>query len=112
MNSSPTTPTNSSSSRHRVSVSAMLDEERGSTAIERTLTLRRVFREPAAEQRPGAERVVLDTDRGRITTELHRPAGEEKAVDRLGVIGVGAGGGGLDGPAAGLYPAACAEFQS
>jgi hypothetical protein len=55
----------------------------------------------------------LQTDRGDIETRYHQPrndAGPESK--KFGVVWVGGAGGGLDGPARGLYPAACEELQA
>jgi hypothetical protein len=53
----------------------------------------------------------LNTDRGDIVARYHpAPATAVKTKD-LGVIWVGGAGGGLDGPARGLYPEACARLQ-
>ncbi len=61
-------------------------------------------REPLA---PGEERVLLRTDRGAIECRYHAAA----ASAGVGVVWVGGAGGGLDGPARGLYPAACRRLQ-
>lgn len=50
--------------------------------------------------------VTLATNRGDIVTRYH-PA----APGTAGVVWVGGAGGGLDGPARGLYPAACRRLQ-
>ena len=52
----------------------------------------------------------LHTDRGDVDTRFH-PAPEGSAAKQLGVVWVGGAGGGLDGPARGLYPAASQELQ-
>ena len=55
----------------------------------------------------------LRTDRGDIETRYHPPRGQSKAgAAKLGVVWVGGAGGGLDGPARGLYPAACEQLQA
>jgi alpha/beta superfamily hydrolase len=70
-----------------------------------TLTLRSVRREPTAD---GVEALELHTDNGIIAALLHGV--KTDARGRAGVW-VGGAGGGLDGPARGLYPAACDELQ-
>jgi len=60
------------------------------------LEVREVERGPAED---GAERLALHTDAGTITCRLHDAQGGDAAV--LWVFG---GGGGLGGPAGGLYP--------
>lgn len=57
-------------------------------------------RREAAED--GVERVLLSTNRGEIETRYHAAAGAS-----AGVVWVGGAGGGLDGPARGLYPEGC-----
>jgi alpha-beta hydrolase superfamily lysophospholipase len=57
----------------------------------------------------GERSVVLSTERGDIIARYH--AAEAGAVARCGVVWVGGSGGGLDGPAGGLYPAACRRLQ-
>ena len=52
----------------------------------------------------------LHTDRGDIDARFH-PAPENSAGKGLGVVWVGGAGGGLDGPARGLYPAASEQLQ-
>ncbi|HEU4754035.1 MAG TPA: alpha/beta hydrolase [Armatimonadota bacterium] len=54
----------------------------------------------------GVEEVTLRTDRGEIVCRYHPAPG---AV--AGVVWVGGAGGGLDGPARGLYPEACRRLQ-
>jgi uncharacterized protein len=50
--------------------------------------------------------VIFQTDRGHIMARYHPAPGAE-----AGVVWVGGAGGGLDGPARGLYPAACRRLQ-
>ena len=52
----------------------------------------------------------LHTDRGDIDSRFHQGA-ESSAGEGLGVVWVGGAGGGLDGPARGLYPAASEQLQ-
>ncbi|HEX8235683.1 MAG TPA: dienelactone hydrolase family protein [Abditibacteriaceae bacterium] len=52
--------------------------------------------------------VVLCTNRGDIIARYHAATG---VAARCGVVWVGGAGGGLDGPARGLYPAACRRLQ-
>ena len=52
----------------------------------------------------------LHTDRGDIDARFH-PGAENSAAKGLGVVWVGGAGGGLDGPARGLYPAASEQLQ-
>jgi hypothetical protein len=52
----------------------------------------------------------LHTDRGDIIARFH-PVERAKKAKGLGVVWVGGAGGGLDGPARGLYPEACARLQ-
>ncbi|CAA9226585.1 MAG: hypothetical protein AVDCRST_MAG42-881 [uncultured Chthoniobacterales bacterium] len=52
----------------------------------------------------------LHTDRGDIDARFH-PAPAGSATKQLGVVWVGGAGGGLDGPARGLYPAASEQLQ-
>ncbi len=53
----------------------------------------------------------LQTNRGDITARFHpAPAGARDAK-HMGVVWVGGAGGGLDGPARGLYPAAAEKLQ-
>jgi pimeloyl-ACP methyl ester carboxylesterase len=55
----------------------------------------------------------LQTDRGDIETRYHPAAPNAPAeAKKLGVVWVGGAGGGLDGPARGLYPAACEQLQA
>jgi hypothetical protein len=54
----------------------------------------------------GVERVVLRTNGGDIETRYHAVPGAA-----AGVVWVGGAGGGLDGPARGLYPEACRRLQ-
>lgn len=54
--------------------------------------------------------VKLHTDRGDIDARFH-PAPKSSAGNGLGVVWVGGAGGGLDGPARGLYPAAAEQLQ-
>jgi hypothetical protein len=55
----------------------------------------------------------LQTDRGEIEARYH-PARADATADskKLGVVWVGGAGGGLDGPARGLYPAASQQLQA
>lgn len=57
---------------------------------------------------PGESGVIMSTDHGEITARYHAPG---DGVARCGVVWVGGSGGGLDGPARGLYPAACRRLQ-
>jgi alpha-beta hydrolase superfamily lysophospholipase len=57
----------------------------------------------------GEQAIVLGTDRGDIVARYHVPS--DGGVARCGVVWVGGSGGGLDGPARGLYPAACRRLQ-
>ena len=57
----------------------------------------------------GVVALKLHTDRGDIDTRFH-PAPKNSAT-QLGVVWVGGAGGGLDGPARGLYPAASEQLQ-
>lgn len=52
---------------------------------------------------------TIDTDDGAFSAKLH--ASDVVENTRGAVAWVGGAGGGLDGPARGLYPAACAELQ-
>jgi fermentation-respiration switch protein FrsA (DUF1100 family) len=55
----------------------------------------------------------LQTDRGEIETRYHpAPADAPTDAKKLGVVWVGGAGGGLDGPARRLYPAACEQLQA
>lgn len=72
-----------------------------------TLTLRRVRR----QRLPGnLQLLTLETDRGTVEGRLH-PAELSDGQTRRAVVWVGGAGGGLNGPAHGLYPSACAELQ-
>jgi pimeloyl-ACP methyl ester carboxylesterase len=53
----------------------------------------------------------LHTDRGDIDARFHPATGGTAAAKQLGVVWVGGAGGGLDGPARGLYPAASEQLQ-
>ncbi|HSH38838.1 MAG TPA: dienelactone hydrolase family protein [Chthoniobacterales bacterium] len=53
----------------------------------------------------------LHTDRGDIDARFHPSADAAPAAKQLGVVWVGGAGGGLDGPARGLYPAASEQLQ-
>lgn len=68
-----------------------------------TLTWTDTFREPLG---PDEWTVTLRADHGDIPTRYH-PA----LAGTLGVVWVGGAGGGLDGPARGLYPEACRRLQ-
>lgn len=68
------------------------------------------FREPPVGAPPVAV-LTLRTDRGDILTRYHPASGAEGGPAKTGVIWVGGSGGGLDGPARGLYPAACTGLQ-
>jgi alpha-beta hydrolase superfamily lysophospholipase len=57
----------------------------------------------------GTWAVTLRTDRGDITARYH-PVSDGHDV-RGGAVWVGGAGGGLDGPARGLYPEACRRLQ-
>jgi hypothetical protein len=52
----------------------------------------------------------LHTDGGDIDARFH-PSPPNSAAKQLGVVWVGGAGGGLDGPARGLYPAASEQLQ-
>jgi len=71
---------------------------------EQSLSWIRAEREPLEE---GAWAVVLQTDRGNIPTRYHPVSGA-----KTGVVWVGGAGGGLDGPARGLYPEGCRRLQA
>jgi alpha-beta hydrolase superfamily lysophospholipase len=60
-----------------------------------------------SEAEAGVQAIVLRTDRGDIETRYH-PATAATA----GVVWVGGAGGGLDGPARGLYPEGCRRLQA
>jgi alpha-beta hydrolase superfamily lysophospholipase len=70
--------------------------------------------EGVARQRT-ADKIValkLQTNHGDIECRYHpAPASAPKDAKRLGVVWVGGAGGGLDGPARGLYPAASEQLQ-
>jgi uncharacterized protein len=70
---------------------------------EASLAWQETTRGPECE---GVVPLTLDTDRGEIRA-LYHPASGATA----GVVWVGGAGGGLDGPARGLYPAACERLQ-
>ncbi len=53
--------------------------------------------------------VTLETTAGFIATRYHPANGHAAATE--GVVWVGGAGGGLDGPARGLYPAMCIQLQ-
>src|SRR5690348_12926434 len=55
---------------------------------------------------PGIEEWLLETNRGAIVTRYHPVEGA-----RAGVVWVGGAGGGLDGPARGIYVEACRRLQ-
>jgi hypothetical protein len=75
-----------------------------------TLRLKSVARESAANKVVGLR---LQTDRGEIETRYHPPRSEAAPESKkLAVVWVGGAGGGLDGPARGLYPAACEQLQA
>jgi pimeloyl-ACP methyl ester carboxylesterase len=59
----------------------------------------------------GVEPVTLHTDLGDIVGRYH-PANRPTGKPLRAVVWVGGAGGGLDGPAGGLYPAACQQLQS
>lgn len=58
----------------------------------------------------GVQTLVFHTDAGRITGKYH-PAKPPIRKPARAVIWVGGSGGGLDGPAGGLYPEACTRLQ-
>ena len=61
----------------------------------------------------GVVALRLQTDRGDIETRYHPPRTDAAAdAKKLGVVWVGGAGGGLDGPARGLYPAACEQLEA
>jgi len=55
----------------------------------------------------GVQALTLRTDRGEIDARYHPSPGAT-----TGVVWVGGAGGGLEGPARGLYPAACERLQA
>ena len=59
----------------------------------------------------GVVAMKLQTDRGSIDARYH-PVPSNAATKQLGVVWVGGAGGGLDGPARGLYPEACQRLQA
>ena len=74
----------------------------------RTLQWKGVSEQSAAEN---VVALKLLTDRGEIDARYHPvPAGA--ATKQLGAVWVGGAGGGLDGPARGLYPEACKQLQA
>ena len=73
----------------------------------RKLEWRGVTRESTAGE---VVALKLHTDRGDIDARFH-PSRENSAGKGLGVVWVGGAGGGLDGPAHGLYPAASEQLQ-
>jgi hypothetical protein len=77
---------------------------------------RETLRWTGAARESEANNVValrLQTDRGDVVTHYHPPRGDAAAESKkLGVVWVGGAGGGLDGPARGLYPAACEQLQA
>jgi hypothetical protein len=74
-----------------------------------SLRLKGVARESSAH---GVVALKLQTNRGDIDCRYHAAAAEApKDAKRLGVVWVGGAGGGLDGPARGLYPAASERLQ-
>ena len=66
---------------------------------EQSISLLGVERTPVA---PGVERLAIETDRGLIPGYLH-PGGAEGTIGPAAVIWVGGAGGGIEGPAGGLY---------
>jgi pimeloyl-ACP methyl ester carboxylesterase len=54
----------------------------------------------------------LHTDRGDIDARFHPAPSGASGAKQLGVVWVGGAGGGLDGPARGLYPAASEQLQA
>ncbi len=62
--------------------------------------------EERGSPRDGVVPVTLSTNRGMIDARYHPVEGGTR-----GVLWVGGAGGGLDGPARGLYPAACGRLQ-
>ena len=72
------------------------------------LEWRGVTKETAAA---GVVALKLQTDRGEIDARYHRVA-DNAPTKQLGVVWVGGAGGGLDGPARGLYPEACQRLQA
>ena len=73
----------------------------------RKLELRGAARESEADN---IVALKLQTDRGPIEARYH-PVPVGLAGKQLGAVWVGGAGGGLDGPARGLYPEACARLQ-
>ena len=71
------------------------------------LELRGVTRESEAAN---VVAMKLETDRGVIDARYH-PVAPNSASKERGVVWVGGAGGGLDGPARGLYPEACQRLQ-
>ena len=74
----------------------------------RKLEFRGATRE--SEER-NAVALKLHTDRGDIDARFHPATGGVSGAKQLGVVWVGGAGGGLDGPARGLYPAASEQLQ-
>lgn len=74
-----------------------------------TLRWRGVERKRLATENGGNElwRIALQADQGPVECLYHPVAGA-----KAGVVWVGGAGGGLDGPARGLYPAACEGLQT
>lgn len=93
----------------RVAVEIGPENNRGTTPASgpRSLRLQRVRRENVTG---GVESLTLETDDGPLTARFHpvpaRPGAKPRAV-----VWVAGAGGGWEGPARGLYPAACAELQ-
>jgi hypothetical protein len=91
-----------------LSTTASQAESEAISFARRTLEWRGVTRE-------GEERNVvalrLNTDRGDIIGRYH-PATQKSPTRQLGVVWVGGAGGGLDGPARGLYREAAERLQA
>jgi alpha-beta hydrolase superfamily lysophospholipase len=72
-----------------------------------SLTWRDTLRQPESN---AVEAITLRTDDGDIIARYHASASSQSTL--MGAIWVGGSGGGLDGPARGLYPAACGLLQA
>lgn len=101
-------PTHLSQPAHQAPTARLLlehfrDDEVARRPRELRLTLREVVRHVESET---LEALTLRTDRGEIAGRFHR-ANSTQPTRNVCVIYVGGAGGGLDGPAHGLYPALC-----
>src|SRR5947209_6771277 len=72
-------------------------------AGEQMLVWQETLRQPQGEE---VWAVTLRTNRGDVETRYHPAPGAAQ-----GAVWVGGAGGGLDGPARGLYPEACRRLQ-